>query len=512
MKTRVKQRAMGISGYAPTAGRRLPEQPSGGRPPAPSLDLDLRQARAQRLGHQIGNLRVSGSYHPAIPPVGAAGLAAPIQRVKTSAQQAEDEESERTPLLQARPDAVTVPRPVFPPSSGIRRFPVPQEAPPPVPRSARPPVPEAAPPQFRNAEAPRHQQILFDPSPVIGLEHHQAIASNLGQDASTAISAASGLGTGSSIASRAVEYLDTANQVRDLVPGLGVATGALSALGSTVDTGERLHQIATGTEQAGDKAQLGLEAASSAANATLSGATTAYHASTLLGATSGLATSVAAPAAVAMGGVDMIGGGIAAYRARNRQQQLQGIASSHTASDYERGVARFAAESQRTKKKRGLGTALKGGLAIGGGLALLLGAGPIGWGLLGGAAAVAGGMALYKRYRKHKEGKKILDNPEYQQQLTSEGHVRIPTPDDLAKQPRIKRWNPFNTKESRTHDLIRAQIAQHLETHVNDPDRNEVQADDAENNPLGAMVGILGLRNKGRKKAKARDIARALEG
>jgi hypothetical protein len=47
---------------------------------------------------------------------------------------------------------------------------------------------------------------------------------------------------------------------------------------------------------------------------------------------------------------------------------------------------------------------------------------------------------------------------------------------------------------------------------VADPDRNDIQAGDAVNNPLGATVGLLGLRNKGDcdKRARSRDIARAL--
>ena len=129
-----------------------------------------------------------------------------------------------------------------------------------------------------------------------------------------------------------------------------------------------------------------------------------------------------------------------------------------------------------------------------------------------GAAAVAGGAALYKQYRKHREGKKILADPEYRRQLAAEGNLRIPTAEDLANQSWTKRWNPLNTKESRTHDLIRAQLAHHLERHVADPHRHESQADDAQNNPLGAIVGLLGLRNKGKKRAKASDIARASRG
>ena len=364
----------------------------------------------------------------------------------------------------------------------------------------------------RDPLLPRHRQPLIDERPEIQDEHHQAIATNSAQDTSTAISVVSGLGTAGSVGSRAADFLDARYDQPNVVPGLGVATGALSAVGSTVDAATHLHQMATGTEQTGDKASLGLEAVSSLGNATVGAASAASHASTLLGTSAAVATNVAAPAAMVMGGADIIGGGVNAYRAHGRKAKLEEIQGSDTASGFERGVARFAAGSQQTKKMRGLGTALKGGLAIGGGIALLLGAGPIGWGLLAGAAGVAGAMALYKRYRKHKEGKKILNDPEYRRQLTEGNNVRIPGPEDLAKQSRLKRWNPLNTKESRTHDLVRAQIAQNLEQHVADPDRNEIQADDATNNPLGAIVGLLGLRNKGRKRAKGQDIARALEG
>jgi hypothetical protein len=466
-KSRRPQQAAVLADRPPRLARLAPAPPPRlAVPAAPALDLEARLARAERYGHRISQLPVGAGRERAMPPAPASSTPAVAHRpsersTRSATARTADEEraNPRTPLLR-----------------------------------------------------PRRQQILIDESPEIGPEHHQAIATGTVSDAKTGLKVLSGLGNTASIASRAADYFDTSNTVPGLVPGLGIGAGTVSALGSTVDTALTLRQIATGTERTGDKAQLGLEAVSSAANATVSSASAAAKASTLLGSTATTAVSVASPAALVMGGADLIGGGVSAYRASGRQRQLEAIRRQRTATDYEKGVARFAAGSQRTKKRRGWGTMLKGALGIGGGLALLLGAGPVGWGLLAGGALLAGGMSLYKQYRKHREGKKILADPEYQRQLTAQGTVRIPTAEDLAKQKWTKRWNPLNSKSSRTHDLIRAQLAQNLESVVADPSGDDAQADNAVTNPLRAIVGILGLRNKGKKRAKAADIANALGG
>jgi hypothetical protein len=440
MKSAPSRRTTAATVIQPAAARR-PAPPATippGMPRTAAVDPEVRQARAEQLGHHLDSL--------------------PIQRTRT-ATPARDE-NERTPLRRGA---------------------------------------------------------VVDPRPDIEAQHHQAIATSGPEDTRTAISIASGAGTLGSMGSRVADLVDTSYNQPNVVPGLGVTTGALSAVGSTVDAATRFHRMATDTQQTGDKAITGLEGVSSSGNATVSAASAGTHASTLFGTSATVASHVAAPAAMVMGGADLIGGGVSAYRARGRQAQLEGV--HQDTEGFERGVASFAAESQRTRKKRGLMNMLKGGLAIGGGIGLLLGAGPVGWGLLGGAALVGGAQYLYKQYRKHKEGKRLLTDPDYRQEIEGQHNVRIPTAEDLAGQGRLKRWNPFNTKESRTHDLVRGQIATRLAEHVADNQhpgghRADGQEDDAHNNPLSAIVGMLGLRNKGdrHKRANAKDIARALEG
>jgi hypothetical protein len=349
---------------------------------------------------------------------------------------------------------------------------------------------------------------LIDDRPEIQQSHHEAIATSIPDDVSMGLAVGSGLGSTALVGARAADAV-RAQVPSALGPGLGVAANPLAAVGSTIDAGLKLEQVASGSNQKKDKALLGLGAVSDLANATISGASTAMQGAELMGTTLGSALSVAGPAAMVMGGADLIGGIASNRLAAHRQERLQEIAEQHQGSG-EGAIANFAMESQRTRKKRGLGTALKGGLALGGGIALALGAGPVGWGLLGGAALVGGAMAAYKQYRKHKQGNEILNNPEYQRQLAEAG-IRIPDENDLKKQSWTKRWNPFNTKASRTHDLIRGQIAEKLQNAVNDPNHNEIQNDDGRNSPLTAIAGLLGIKNKGRK-ARSSDIASALQG
>lgn len=354
------------------------------------------------------------------------------------------------------------------------------------------------------------RQPLIDWTPPIGPETHQAIATSDVSTAQKGLSLVSGLGSGAQLGARAADFADAQGIPGRLLPGLGMATSPVAAVGSLTEGGVKLHQAVTGGEKAGDKALLGLEATSSFANATVSGASTARYTGPFFGGSAAAAMSVAGPAALAMGGADIVGGAIGNRLAAHREKKLARI--EENAGGFESGVARFAKESQQTKKKRHLGSILKGGLAVGGGIALLAGAGPIGWGLLGGAALVGGALGLYKQYRKHKLGKQILADPDYRRQLTTGNNLRIPDARDLASQSWTKRWNPLNTKASRTHDLIRGQIADHLDRHTHRSGHDDRQNDDADNAPLDAVVGLLGLRNKGPKKARAQDIARGLEG
>ncbi len=364
-------------------------------------------------------------------------------------------------------------------------------------------------------EARQRKANLLDRPRQVDERTHDAIATSNALTGRQVLSGISGLGSAAQVAARGADYLDARGLPGVVAPAIGIASNPIAALGSVVEGGTKLHQAATGGEKLEDKALLGLEATSSFGNAALSAASGARYASEIFGGSAaGAIASAAGPAALVMGGADLVGGFAGNRLAEHRQQELSKIARANRGQQgkgFEYATATLAATSQATKKRRSLGTFLKGGLAIGGGAALLAGAGPIGWGLLGGAALLGGGMTLYKQYRKHKMGKKILASPAFQAKLTEGGHVSIPTAEDLAGQKWTKRWNPLNTKESRTYDLIRGQLGQHLErelhTGLTDEDHDDPRA-----KPLQSIVGLLGLRNKGDKKANAKDIARALEG
>jgi hypothetical protein len=452
MKAQARAGQKTVRPDVPASAFRTPARPFAVPSPAagPSLGPEARIDNARRFGHNLSRLQVPAASQ------------APIQRTKTKKKK--ETATSRTPLLRT----------------------------PPVERSQR------------------SRPLLIDARPEIEPRHHEAIATPIPEDTSLGLSIASGLGSTARTAARVGDALNA--QVPSAVsPIAGVVGNPLAAVGSTIDAGVKMHQMATSSHKLEDKALTGVGAVSDLANATVSGTSAAMQGAELMGGTLSSALQVAGPAAMVMGAADLVGGGISGGLAAHRQKKLEEIQQEHEGTG-DGAIAKFAKESQRTRKTRGFGTALKGGLALGGGIALALGAGPIGWGLLGGAALVGGGMALYKQYRKHKQGKEILDpkNPQYREQL-ERADIRIPTQDDLDKQSWLKRWNPLNTRESRTHDLIRAQIAHKLEESVNDPNHNEVQNDDGEDSPLTAVVGHLGIKNRGRK-ARAKDIASALAG
>lgn len=370
-------------------------------------------------------------------------------------------------------------------------------------------------PENEESEARERKANLLDRPREIDQATHDAIATSNAITARQAISGVSGLGSAAQVAARGADYVSARGVPGIVAPAIGGVSSPIAALGSVVEGGTKLHQATTGGERGADRALLGLEATSSFGNAALSTASSARYAGEIFGGSAAAAVaSAAGPAAMVMGGADLVGGFAGNLLAEHRQKQLAKIARAQrrqSGKGFEYASAVLAAGSQQTKKRRSLGTFLKGGLALGGGAALLAGAGPIGWGLLGGAALLGGGMTLYKQYRKHKMGKRILASPAFQQKLTEGGHVSMPTDRDLAAQSWTKRWNPLNTRESRTYDLIRGQVGQQLAREL-DTGATDQDNDNATTRPLQSIVGLLGLRNKGKKKAKAKDIARALEG
>jgi hypothetical protein len=478
----------------PVPRQRPPVPPPWPAPKASGLSPDQTLARAGRLGHHIDRLPVASGG-----PIQCGGLGCGFWgcRKRTRARSSSSNESIGGDA--AAPLAASL----FG-SYGLQ------------PASPHPP---------HNSSWPG----VDNDAPITGV-HHEAAGTSNADDATTAASVASGLGSGASFASRMVDA-DLSQRLTggvstpsSVVPGLGVGTGALSAVGSSVDAYLKLRRLFGGTQRAGDKVQMGLEASSSLANATVSGASATTNAGQLMGSSLGSSAAAGAahvipPAAMAMGAADVIAGSADAIRGASRQKGLEAIGRQAGTSSTDQGIASFAAESQRTKKWSGVATALKGGLAIGGGIALLLGAGPVGWGLLGGAAAVAGGTVLAKKIRKHYLGKKLAPDQEMGRNLTGEGHFQLASEADFARQSWLKR---FNTKAGRTHDLMRGQIADHLAEHtVTTPfDAENVRAPAGRAQEIAGLLGFDPIRQDGGipadakklKRTRRRDLARALAG
>src|SRR5262249_13195619 len=134
-----------------------------------------------------------------------------------------------------------------------------------------------------------------------------------------------------------------------------------------------------GSKKTGDKVVSTLQAASHLGSAI-------KHTGTSLKGIGGLAgssslvnvatTAIAGPAAMATGVADVLGGGYAAYQARQRERNL--LALRDQGHPDINAMAEMAAASQETKKKRSILKMIGGGLGIAGG-ALLLGSNPLGW-------------------------------------------------------------------------------------------------------------------------------------
>jgi hypothetical protein len=253
-------------------------------------------------------------------------------------------------------------------------------------------------------------------------------------------------------------------------PALGAAGAALSVPASLLSAYHATSTAVTGQDKKKDKALLGAQALSdlgSAATTTASGlvqGSKALGASSTVGSALGsaatMATKIAAPVAIAKGGVDIVRGGVQAGLAGYRRKKLAAL--EERGGNME-GAARFGKQTQTTRMVRGVGTAVGGALALGGGVALLA-SNPIGWGLLGGAAVIGGGMAVYKRYREHQLGKKMANDPDYQRQLRASG-VHVPDSQDLAPRSRwesVKNFFTGKTENVRRYHMVRAHLAESL--------------------------------------------------
>ena len=280
------------------------------------------------------------------------------------------------------------------------------------------------------------------------------------EKAQTASTVGSGvIGKGAEGVGLAAPVTGVTTQIGAGAAGLGVASSLLSAVSGT-------RRLATDETQKKDKALTGLGVLSDLGSATTTAASGLNQ-----GASAGwgfaksaapVLDKVAGPVAIARGGIDVVRGTAQASLAGYRRHQLSKIEGEE--GDYS-GVARFAKQNQTTKVVGGVGTAIGGGLALAGGLGIagLALSGPVGWGLLAGAAGVGAGVAAYRKYRKHSIGKQLAD-PEYQRQLA---RARIHVPSDEELQPtstwgKVKNFFTASTTSQRRYDAVRGHIAQKL--------------------------------------------------
>lgn len=129
----------------------------------------------------------------------------------------------------------------------------------------------------------------------------------------------------------------------------------------------------------------------------------------------------------------------------------------------------------------------------------------MGWGLLAGSAAVGAGAALYKKYRKHKLGKRLRYGGDADLQAAGIHHEKADLKKTLKGQSRLKRWNLLNTKSSRTYDLVRGQIG-HKIAHSDDP----FEGPENEHTRKGydEIAGLVGIKK--RKRRSSDDTANLL--
>jgi len=359
-------------------------------------------------------------------------------------------------------------------------------------------------------------------------QHTNTVAAPRGAKVQSALSPLSGVLT---VGAKAADTISQTSSALKSGGMLGVGSSAIGAPASLINAAINTKNVVTGDDKKKDKALMMGDAVSS-----LGSATTTTASGILKGAKAGLsgfssasslASTVAGPAALVTGAADVVrgtvGGGLALHR-RNKLAEME-----KSGGDY-RGVARFAKEAQTTKAVRGFGTAIGGGMAVAGGLGLmgvLALSNPVGWGLLGGAAAIGGGLALYKKYRQHQEGKKLGQDSEYQKQMR-DASIHVPDDEDLkltGAKAHLK--NLFTTKEIRRHDMMRGAIADKLADRENSHDvwRSSHHVPELLDNigitphkPSADEESPLFMSEKDREKAeqkkrkRAKDIARVLEG
>lgn len=330
-----------------------------------------------------------------------------------------------------------------------------------------------------------HQQVELG-------EAERRLESNVGAKASMASSIGSGLATAVGKPADLVGKLSQSRTSAEALKVSGTAGGIggiLGATGSLVDAGVNLHKHYTGNQLKGDKHLLKMDIASNLSNVGTSVASSVGGFAAAIGNASTVASSAVAagPFAAVGGGVDLLRGGIGAKVASNREQMLKDIGSKNESNLLTKSIAHFAEDGQETRKKSEVGNAIKGGLGLAGGLALLAGAGPVGWGLLGAGALVGLGVKGYQTWRKYKHGKKALDG----------GYSEIIDQSTLQEGVKNnKKWyHPSFYKKVLAHDLVRSSAGGKL----SDPSSGVTDQHE--------IINSLGLDSG---KARAKEITEAL--
>ncbi len=193
----------------------------------------------------------------------------------------------------------------------------------------------------------------------------------------------SGLGAGSSVLGAAASYREAKGVYEDLRSG--GYTGEQKALGAG-------------------------QVASSGASVFQQLATSAYHISNLAGseAAAFAAQSATGGAAAVMGGVDVLRGAYGFFKARQNIERLNRLKETERLDANTMKAVEQASAAQASKKKASVGTFLKGGLGVAGGVLLALSAStPIGWVLLSAGALLGGAFAIWKWWDKRKRKKAI---------------------------------------------------------------------------------------------------------
>ncbi len=331
----------------------------------------------------------------------------------------------------------------------------------------------------------------------LGQQYHER--SGQATETPTSKTVAEKVGLGSSIVSKTGTILTQAGQIagNDSIGTAGRITGAVGATAgvgaSLLDAGLGIHDIATSKEKKKDKAIKSIDVLGALANASNAGASGVSQIAGLVGSSTGtaatLAGKIAAPAAIAKGGADVVSGLATGGLAHYRSNKLAKIENDGFRND---GIARFAKENQWTKAKANYGKAAGGALGIAGG-ATLLAAGlsnPVGWGLLVGAGLVGAGLAGYKMIKKHQQGKQ-LDKSEYKDQLYK-GGINVPTDEEMGKGG----WSDiFKTKSMRRRDMVRGQIGMKLAE--NESKTGFYDTPDGELSDIGEHLGVKKHKGEG---------------